>query len=176
MKKTAQTVIVICLLAALCAVLQGCFPAEEESQSSETISDIWNVSSELPDGWPGDIPIMDGLTIKASSSMPRTAATKDEFFIVAVGDMDPYEAGQFYADLTGWSTTSHRFDEDPTLTEQFGDVGMAVSGARDNRFFVMAVEVVTDAPDDAEFIELGLEVGQTAVTINTGEEIVAETV
>jgi len=53
---------------------------------------------------------------------------------------------------------------------------MAVSGIRDHRYFVIAIEVVTGSDDHQEFIELGLEPGQTAVTINTGEEIVTEAV
>lgn len=175
MEQSKRIAIAIGLMIAFCAILQGCTSSDVDSGSTEAESDIWSVSSELPDGWPGDIPIMDGLTIKASSSMPRSTTIKDEFFLVLAGTMDPYEAGQYYADLAGWTTESHRFDEDPTLSEQFGDIGMAVSGIRDHRYFVIAIEVVTESDDHQEFIELGLEPGQTAVTINTGEEVVTET-
>jgi len=156
--------------------LPGCESGDVGREPPADESDQWSVSGELPEEWPDDIPIMDGLTIVASSTRPRTTTSKNELFLVASGNMDPYEAGRYYAELSGWTTHLRRFDEDPNLAEQFGETGVAVSGFRNSRYFVIAVEVVTDSPEDEEFMELGLEEGQTVVTINTGEEIEVESV
>ena len=68
-------------------------------------------SGELPEGWPEDIPIMEGLMIRHGNTV-MDAAGVEIMMVLASGNIPPEEIADFYRDLPGWQVTEDSPDSE----------------------------------------------------------------
>ncbi len=70
----------------------------DESEGTTVVS-----SSEIPEGWPDDIPIMDGFEARSSMETHGGEAADNSLVLAVEGDAEVKDVIEFYENLPGWS-------------------------------------------------------------------------
>jgi len=122
-----------------------------------------DTSGELPAGWPDDVPIMRGFTIKTTETYPDTESESDAFIVWASGHVSVDEAGEFYSSLPGWEIQSGRLDDRELFTPEERREGVMIQGTNGSRHILAMVTIVQE--EDTEYLEQGMRLGETVLCI-----------
>jgi hypothetical protein len=118
---------------------------DKEDNGTVVISDgegsTVTMTSNLPENWPQDVPVMDGFTVMHSSVI-QDPSKEVAINVSASGDATPEEVIDYYTNhLPGW-------DLQGTMTQQIGDTACVMVFQRDDEMlnisYILASE---DGPD-----------------------------
>ncbi len=71
--------------------------------TDESGESVVTITKEMPEGWPEDVPLMEGFTLQGGATAAESDEHREGLVVNAKGDVPLADVEAFYGDLPGWT-------------------------------------------------------------------------